>query len=172
MVTIIFISLKFVERFWLLLGTTKDVKTLLMGTIMTTRTPPGIAPSIFYKTALCPIRAVIAQMSGKWPLLIMVHLSFGKHRFSELLNGIPDISQRMLTQTLRNLERHGLVVRSVTASIPPRVDYELTDRGHSFIPVLQSVLQWGLEARKDIEVSRDHYDAKQALAAKDAKNAA
>ena len=99
-------------------------------------------------------------------MLIMVHLSFGRHRFSELLNGIPDISQRMLTQTLRNLERDGLVSRHVTASIPPRVDYELTARGHDFIPVLQSLLQWGLENRQDIESHQTrHEDQRQGDAA-------
>lgn len=130
------------------------------------RTPPGIAPSIFYKLDLCPIRSVLTPLTGKWPMLIMVHLSFGQHRFSELLNGVPDISQRMLTQTLRNLERDGIVSRQVTASIPPRVDYALTDRGHSFIPVLQSLLQWGLENRRDIETTQaNHDDAKDSDAA-------
>lgn len=107
---------------------------------------------------MCPIRAVISRVSGKWPLLVVAHLSFGKHRFSELLNGIPDISQRMLTQTLRTLERDGLVNRSVTASIPPRVDYELTELGESLLPAVQSLMQWGFENRKDIEANHAVHD--------------
>lgn len=125
---------------------------------MADRIPPKIAPSIFYKTELCPIRANISRLSGKWPLLVLAHLSFGKHRFSELLNGIPDISQRMLTQTLRSLERDGMVSRTATASIPPRVDYELTLRAESFLPILQSLMQWGFENRKDIDASGEVYD--------------
>ncbi len=125
---------------------------------MSDRPPPNIAPSIFYKLDMCPIRAVISRVSGKWPLLVVAHLSFGKHRFSELLNGIPDISQRMLTQTLRTLERDGLVNRSVTASIPPRVDYELTELGESLLPAVQSLMQWGFENRKDIEANHAVHD--------------
>ncbi|WP_409432619.1 winged helix-turn-helix transcriptional regulator [Litorimonas sp. RW-G-Af-16] len=125
---------------------------------MPNRVSPNIAPSIFYKTDLCPIRSVISGVSGKWPLLILAHLSFGQHRFSELLNGIPDISQRMLTQTLRSLERDGLVERHVTASIPPRVDYQLTERGQTLLPIVQSLMQWGLENRKDIEADQEATD--------------
>lgn len=128
---------------------------------MTQKNPPNIAPSIFYKTELCPIRAVISRLTGKWPLLILAHLSFGKHRFSELLSGIPDISQRMLTQTLRSLERDGLVNRTVTASIPPRVDYTLTDRAYTLLPTIQSLMQWGLENRSDISASQSDYDLDQ-----------
>jgi len=128
---------------------------------MTQKVPPNIAPSIFYKMELCPIRSIVARISGKWPLLIIAHLSFGKHRFSELLNGIPDISQRMLTQTLRTLERDGLVKRTVIASIPPRVDYELSERGYDFVPILQPMMQWGLENRKQIEISQTAYDEMQ-----------
>ena len=121
---------------------------------MAERTPPGIAPSIFYKLELCPIRSVIANVSGKWPLLVLAHLSFGQHRFSELLHGIPDISQRMLTQTLRGLESDGLVSRRVHGTIPPRVDYDLTPRGKTLLPIIQNLMQWGLENRRDIEQSR------------------
>jgi DNA-binding HxlR family transcriptional regulator len=130
---------------------------------MTDRIPPNIAPSIFYKTEICPIRTVISKISGKWPLLVLAHLSFGHHRFSELLNGLPDISQRMLTQTLRRLERDGLVARSVKASIPPRVDYQLTERGHTILPALQALMQWGLENQQDISRAQAAYDAEHGL---------
>lgn len=122
---------------------------------MSERTPPGIAPSIFYKLELCPIRAIVSKVSGKWPMLVLAHLSFGQHRFSELLHGIPDISQRMLTQTLRALEADGLISRHVHASIPPRVDYDLTARGKTLLPLIQNLMQWGLENRKDIEKTRE-----------------
>lgn len=120
---------------------------------------PGKAPDIFYDRERCPIRHVIAPISGKWPLLILSHLSFGSHRFSELLAAIPDISQRMLTQTLRGLERDGFVSRTVTAAVPPRVDYELTPLGENFLKPLQLLYQWGDIKREQIESARSTYDA-------------
>jgi len=65
------------------------------------RKSPGIAPDIFYDVEFCPVRSVFASLGGKWSLLILSHLNFGTHRFSELLGAVPDISQRMLTQTLK-----------------------------------------------------------------------
>jgi DNA-binding HxlR family transcriptional regulator len=78
---------------------------------------------------LCPIRTVLAQIGDKWSLLIILMLRDGEFRFCAIQRAIPDISQRMLTQTLRKLERDGLVRRTVTPSIPPRVDYAITELG-------------------------------------------
>ena len=87
------------------------------------RKSPGIAPDIFYDLDFCPIRSIFASLGGKWSILILSHLNFGTHRFSEILGAIPDISQRMLTQTLRALEGDGMLIREARATIPPRVDY-------------------------------------------------
>jgi len=123
-----------------------------------TKTLPRIAPDIFYDLSFCPIRTVFKGLSGKWSILIVTHLSFGTHRFSELLSGIPDISQRMLTQTLRSLERDGMVKRTAHASIPPRVDYQLTELGQSYLNGLEGMLQWCLKNRSSIENHRETYD--------------
>ncbi|MGB0906431.1 MAG: winged helix-turn-helix transcriptional regulator [Maricaulaceae bacterium] len=124
------------------------------------KAPPGIAPDIFYDLDFCPIRSIFAKLSGKWSILIISHLSFGTHRFSELLAGIPDISQRMLTQTLRMLERDGMITRSVQATIPPRVDYKLTELGQSYLNGLEGMLQWCLTQRPVIEANQESYDIK------------
>lgn len=127
---------------------------------MKQRIPPGKAPDDFYDPELCPVRNVLGQIGDKWSLLVITHLKFGQHRFSELLNALPDISQRMLTQTLRKLEREGLVLRTVTPTIPPRVDYELTDLGRSLLKPLQTLSMWAVKQRAEIEKARGLYDSK------------
>lgn len=104
------------------------------------------------------MRNVLAQIGDEWSLLIFAHLRFGTHRFSELLGALPDISQRMLTQTLRKLEREGLVRRIVTPTTPPRVDYELTDLGRSLIEPLAVLSAWAMEKRPEIERARTAFD--------------
>ncbi|XWN33621.1 MAG: helix-turn-helix domain-containing protein [Devosia sp.] len=123
--------------------------------------PPGKAPPHFYDPELCPVRHVLTQIGDKWSLLVITHLRFGSHRFSELLNALPDISQRMLTQTLRKLEREGLVLRTVTPTTPPRVDYELTELGVSLIKPLGILSAWALEKRPLIEEARQRFDTKE-----------
>ncbi len=125
---------------------------------MKKRTPPNIAPKEFYDPVTCPIRNIISQISDKWSLLVLTHLRFGSHRFSELLNALPDISQRMLTQTLRKLEREGLVLRTVTPTIPPRVDYELTSLGDSLFEPLSALSAWALEKQPVIDRARQNFD--------------
>ena len=126
---------------------------------------PGIAPAAFYDLQRCPVRVVVAGLCDKWSLLILCHLSFGDHRFSELVGPLPDISQRMLTQRLRSLERDGLVSRTATPSVPPRVDYGPTERGTSILPALQALLQWGARHRTDIEAAQAAHDAAKAARA-------
>ncbi len=121
---------------------------------------PNKAPDAYYKVELCPVRSVLGQIGDKWSLLIITHLTFGSHRFSELQGAIPDISQRMLTQTLRKLERDGLVLRTMTPTIPPRVDYEMTDLGKSLLDPLASLSKWALQKRSDIEKARDAFDSR------------
>lgn len=115
--------------------------------------PPGIAPPQFYELEKCPVRLNLGRLCNKWSLLILIHLHFGSHRFSELLGALPDISQRMLTQNLRMLEDCNMVSRKVTASIPPRVDYALTDVGKSFLKPLLRMMQWELQNRKALTVN-------------------
>lgn len=108
---------------------------------------------------LCPIRTVLAQIGDKWSLLVILMLRDGEHRFSAIQRAIPDISQRMLTQTLRKLERDGLVRRTVTPSIPPRVDYAITELGQSLFAPIGAMAQWAIEKQPEIVKARSVYDA-------------
>ena len=91
------------------------------------------------------INEVLSRIGDKWSMLIVANLADGPRRFSELKRAIPTISQRMLTLSLRGLERDGLVSRTVTPSIPPRVDYELTALGHSLRGPVCALSQWALD---------------------------
>lgn len=103
----------------------------------------------------------MASFGDKWSLLVISDLMHGSRRFSELLNAVPDISQRMLTQTLRKHERGGLITRTVTPTAPPRVDYELTELGRSLVVLLVPVSQWALDNLPAIEAAREAYDGQQ-----------
>lgn len=100
----------------------------------------------------------MASFGDKWSLLVLSELMQGSQRFSELLQGVPDISQRMLTQTLRKHERGGLISRKVTPTSPPRVDYALTDLGRSLVVLLVPISDWASEHLAEIEAARDAYD--------------
>lgn len=91
----------------------------------------------------CPIRNVLARICDKWSLLI-IHTLSGEERlrFSELRKRIPDISQKMLTSSLRTLEADGYVSREVFAEVPPRVEYALTERAHTLLPIVYSLTDW------------------------------
>lgn len=103
----------------------------------------------------------MADFGDKWSLLVFAELMQGSRRFSELLSAIPDISQRMLTQTLRKHERGGLVTRTVTPTAPPRVDYQLTDLGQSLVGLLMPVSDWALENLPAIKAAKEAYDGRQ-----------
>lgn len=91
----------------------------------------------------CPVRNVLAHICGKWSLLIIYTMrNRGSMRFNALHKSIPDISQKVLTSTLRSLERDGFVARKVYAEVPPRVEYSLTDRAISFIPLVEELVNW------------------------------
>lgn len=91
----------------------------------------------------CPIRNVLSRISCKWPMLVLFTLSQrGTLRFNTLRRAMPDISQKMLTATLRTLEEDGLVVRQVYAEVPPRVEYGLTERARSLLPILDELIDW------------------------------
>lgn len=115
---------------------------------------------IIYDPDICPVRHVMDGIGDKWSILIITALKADTRRFSELKREIPDISQRMLTQTLRKLERDGYVGRVVTPQIPPRVDYSLTDLGQSLCTQLAPLAQWALDSRDRIAEARARYDLK------------
>jgi DNA-binding HxlR family transcriptional regulator len=101
---------------------------------------------------------VLARIGDKWTVYIVRLLSNGPMRFSEIRREVSAISQRMLSLTLRGLERDGLVTRTVTPSIPPRVDYALTPRGLTLIAPLMAIGRWAIENREYVESSRMKYD--------------
>lgn len=105
----------------------------------------------FQPVAACPIRNVLSRLSNKWSMLVLATLhANGTMRFNDIQKTIGDISQRMLTVTLRTLEADGLLTRKVYGEIPPRVEYTLTRRGESLIPVLDNLVHWAMENMKDI----------------------
>lgn len=107
----------------------------------------------------CPIRNVLSHFSDKWSMLVIFTLEkFGVLRFRDLHHHIPDVSQKMLTETLRKLESDGLVKRKMYPEIPPRVEYALTERTETLIPLLNSLLQWAKDNMDDIIKDRMKYD--------------
>lgn len=107
------------------------------------------------------ISSLLQRIGDKWSVLVVSTLGSGSRRFNELRREIPSVSQRMLTLTLRNLERDGLVKRSVTPSIPPRVDYELTPLGRSLEGPIGQLQQWALDNVGAIHAAQGRYDALQ-----------
>ena len=100
----------------------------------------------FHPNGNCPIRDVLSRLGDKWSMLVLITLhTNGTMRFSDIHKTIADVSQRMLTVTLRTLESDGLVKRKVYAEVPPRVEYCLTERGLSLIPHLEGLVNWALQ---------------------------
>lgn len=106
------------------------------------------------------IRQVLDRIADKWSLLIVSTLEPGRMRFTELQRHIPGVSQRMLSLTLRNLERDGLVLREAYAEVPPRVEYELTATGRSLLTPAMALAEWAIEHLPEIEASRAAHDAR------------
>ena len=105
----------------------------------------------------CPIRNILARISDKWSILVLFTLNQSAlMRFNALQKNIPDISQKMLTVTLRTLEEDGLVKRQVYAEVPPRVEYSLTDRAISLLPHINSLIVWAKENMDAILTDRIH----------------
>ncbi len=104
----------------------------------------------------CPVRNVLARIGDKWSILVLLTLDGTRKpmRFKAIEAAIPDISQKMLTQTLRDLEADGLVIRHAYAEVPPRVEYELTDRSRSLLPHIHSLVGWALDNLSDIVRNR------------------
>jgi DNA-binding HxlR family transcriptional regulator len=106
----------------------------------------------------CGIRDVLTRVGDKWSVLVIVELASGIRRFRELQRAIDGISQRMLTLTVRRLERDGLVTRTVFPTVPAQVTYELTDLGSSLTHLVEQLADWSLSHREDIATSRADYD--------------
>lgn len=110
----------------------------------------------------CPVRNVLARVGDKWSLLVMHSMVAAGQplRFSALQRSIPDISQKMLTATLRALEEDGLVLRTVYPEVPPRVEYQLTERGDSFMEACKPMVQWALDHLAEILHDRERHRGK------------
>lgn len=106
----------------------------------------------------CPIRDVLDRLGDKWSTLLVFHLAERPHRFGELRRAVPDISQRMLTQSLRDLQRDGLVSRHVHPTQPPSVEYRLTALGRSLLAPLAGLVRWADEHHNAIRASRSEFD--------------
>lgn len=110
----------------------------------------------FHPTGNCPVRDVLSRLGDKWSMLVLTTLSAnGTMRFSDIHKTIDDISQRMLTVTLRTLESDGLVHRKVYPEVPPRVEYCLTEMGTTLMPHIQNLVDWALGHMDEILTSRE-----------------
>ena len=106
----------------------------------------------------CPIRNVLSRIGDKWSMLVLFTLEDNScQRFKQLQRNIPDISQKMLTATLKTLEADGLVRREAYAEVPPRVEYSLSDKGRSLLPLINNLLAWAIENMDGIIASREHF---------------
>ena len=104
--------------------------------------------------AECPARQLLDTISSKWVSLVLTALTGGPRRYSDLSRIIAGVSQKMLTQTLRVLERDGMVSRTITPAVPVRVEYELTPLGHSLLPVMRAVKEWAEVHMDDVLAAR------------------
>ena len=109
----------------------------------------------------CPSRKLLDKIGSKWVTLVLTTLSGRTLRYSQIREEIAGISEKMLTQTLRNLERDGLALREVTASIPPRVDYRLTPLGESLVTPIMALRSWAENNMDAIETAQQRYDAEE-----------
>ncbi|OIH94852.1 MULTISPECIES: helix-turn-helix domain-containing protein [unclassified Curtobacterium] len=108
----------------------------------------------------CPSRQLLDRIGDRWSVLTIGSLAEGPARYSAIANRVQGVSQKMLTQTLRALERDGLVTRTVYPEIPPHVEYALTERGRSLRTVLEPLEDWATSHMADVAVSRVAYDAR------------
>jgi DNA-binding HxlR family transcriptional regulator len=117
--------------------------------------PPGAEAAVLAK---CPVRDVLDRIGDKWSVLILKNLEEGPRRFGALKRMIGDISQRMLTQTLRDLQRDGLIQRTVYPTVPPSVDYRLTRLGQSLMDPLEHLVQWSDRNHAKVRKARVAFD--------------
>jgi DNA-binding HxlR family transcriptional regulator len=108
--------------------------------------------------AACPSRQVLDRISDKWVSLVLVALDNGPQRYSDLSRRIAGVSQKMLTQTLRTLERDGVLTRTVTPTVPVRVDYALTSLGKSLLPIMRAIKDWAESHIEEVRAAQQSYD--------------
>jgi DNA-binding HxlR family transcriptional regulator len=104
---------------------------------------PRVRHKTFDCSAGCPVEGVLNLIDGKWKGVILYHLMSGTLRFNEIRRKLVNVTQRMLTNQLRELEADGLIIRKVYAEVPPKVEYSLSDRGRSLEPVINALKAWG-----------------------------
>src|SRR5438132_12646472 len=121
----------------------------------------GIPSNLHVPDDCRAVSEVLSRVGDKWTILVVGELGNGPKRFNEIRRALGSISQRMLTLTLRGLERDGLVTRTVFPTIPPRVDYELTKLGHSLLEPVSSLGLWARQNRSAIDAARRRFDAAQ-----------
>ncbi|MEU3931151.1 helix-turn-helix domain-containing protein [Streptomyces sp. NPDC029044] len=117
-------------------------------------------PEFDVMTATCPSRTSLARIANKWTAMVVIALSGGRMRFRDLRTAVDGISAKVLTDTLRDLERDGLVTRRVYAEVPPRVEYDLTALGHTLHTPLQALGRWAEEHIEEVLTAREEYDAR------------
>ena len=110
-------------------------------------------------TARCPVRDVLDRIGDKWSVLVLSHLEGGPKRFGVLRREISDISQRMLTETLRHLQRDGFISRTVYPTVPPSVEYALTGLGRSLLTPLDQLVAWTASNHAEVKQARRRFDA-------------
>lgn len=118
-----------------------------------------VAPEFNVMTLGCPSRLIMQRLGDKWTPLVLLALEEHPHRFSHIRDRIGGITPKVLTQTLRTLERDGLLTRTIYPQVPPRVEYELTELGHSVLGPMEILRLWSQEHAKKILEARDTYDA-------------
>ncbi|TXC73500.1 helix-turn-helix transcriptional regulator [Sphingorhabdus soli] len=124
-------------------------------------------PGNLHETGGCQrVNTVLSRIGDKWSVQVIMRLSAGSLRFNELKREIGNVSQKMLSATLRGLERDGLVTRSVTPSVPPRVDYALTDLGHQLLVPVGALGDWAFANIDAVESARAAFDAAHSDAAR------
>jgi DNA-binding HxlR family transcriptional regulator len=116
------------------------------------------------QTQACELRDLLDRLADKWSLLVVELLGGSTRRFSDLRREIDGISQRMLTLTLRQLERDGLVCRTVYPVVPPRVEYALTPMGATLLETIQPLVAWARAHRNDVAAARSAYDSREGIA--------
>jgi DNA-binding HxlR family transcriptional regulator len=120
--------------------------------------PPVLAPNAHLESDCRGVASILARVGDKWSVFVIMLLGDGPRRFSEIKRLVGGISQRMLTLTLRGLERDGLVTRTVFPTVPPRVDYELTDLGRGLWQPVEALGKWAAEHQAQIEGARQKFD--------------
>jgi DNA-binding HxlR family transcriptional regulator len=121
---------------------------------------PVVPPNAHLESDCRGVASILARVGDKWSVLVIMLLGDGPRRFNELRRMVGGISQRMLTLTLRGLERDGLVTRTVFPTIPPRVDYELTDLGRGLQQPVRALGEWAMGHQREIEDARARFDRK------------